>query len=91
MIAKFINVHAMPNLILAKLFGVHPHDVPPKNEIITPPYNEIALSEISEKSELIHGAIVKSINGSTPRYPKNLIVFNGIFNFIASVDSKLKL
>ena len=69
MITKFINVHAIPNLILAELFGVHPQAVPPKNEIITPPYNEIALSEISEKSELSHGAIVKSINGSTPRYP----------------------
>jgi len=31
MITKFINVHTMPNLILAKLFGVHPQAVPPKN------------------------------------------------------------
>ena len=37
MIIKFINVHVMPNLILAGLLGVHPQAVPPKNEIITPP------------------------------------------------------
>ncbi len=37
MITKFISVHAIPNLILAELFGVHPQAIPPKNEIITPP------------------------------------------------------